>query len=451
MFKGGWAAGERDHYDTSAPLYRAIAGMSALRKANPVLSRGTPTVLQDNAAQPGALAWRMDPPAEAHASAGGAAFVVFNTAESESLLDKMDTGLPAGSVLEGRWGLHGKPADLTVGAGGRVTLRLPARSGQVWQARTRRAAEAASAAVQGDAAAVTLAPLDALASARAVGDFAVAGTARGVTQLQLVVDGNLASARHVIPTADGRWQALVDTAEMIDPTVRHSVTAWAEGRAVAETRHFQVARAWQLQADVADPTGDDTGPGGRYLYPTDPGWGAQRQMDLQRVKVATAGGALRLDLTMNKVTTPWNPAFGFDHVAYTVFFELPGRAGGATLMPLQDASLPPGMRWHLRLRAHGWSNALFSAEGATASHEGTPVTPGAAVSVDVATHTVSFVLPAAALGRLPSLAGTKIYVTTWDYDGGYRSLAPLPQPFAMGGGAAGEPKVMDASTVIVLP
>ena len=31
-------------------------------------------------------------------------------------------------------------------------------------------------------------------------------------------------------------------------------------------------------------------------------------------------------------------------------------------MPLQQATLPEGMRWHLRLRAGGWTGALFSAE-----------------------------------------------------------------------------------------
>jgi hypothetical protein len=158
-----------------------------------------------------------------------------------------------------------------------------------------------------------------------------------------------------------------------------------------------------------------------------------------------------LDLAMNQITTGWNPAHGFDRVAFTVFIELPGRAGGSDAMPLQDAVLPQGMRWHVRLRAHGWSNALFAAEGASATHEGTPVTPAARIEVDAAANTVSFILPAAALGRPATLAGAKIYITTWDYDGGYRALALQPQPFAVGGGAAGEPKVMDASDVIVLP
>ena len=52
---------------------------------------------------------------------------------------------------------------------------------------------------------------------------------------------------------------------------------------------------------------------------------------------------------------------------------------------------------------------------------------------------------------MKSLPGAKVYVTTWDYDGGYRALRPAAQPFGMGGGDDTTPKVMDESAVIVLP
>ena len=162
-------------------------------------------------------------------------------------------------------------------------------------------------------------------------------------------------------------------------------------------------------------------------------------MDLRRVRVFGAGGALRVELTMPRVTQGWNPPNGFDHVAFTVFIELPGRQGGATVMPLQNARLPEGMRWHLRLRAGDWTNALFGWAGASETHEGTAVTPAATLQADPARNTVSFTLPAAALGGAP-LQGARIYVTTWDYDGGYRALSPAPQPYAIGGGPDDGPR-----------
>jgi len=257
------------------------------------------------------------------------------------------------------------------------------------------------------------------------------------------------SASTATPDASGRWQATVDTSRLVDAEVLHSITAWAEGAAAAPARHFRVARPWQTVADVADPAGDDTGPSGRYTYPTDPGWGDKHLMDLRRVRVATAGGALRLDLGLAQLSTSWNPANGFDHVAFTVYIELPGQPGGVRVMPLQGADLPDGMRWHRRLRVHGWSNALFSAEGARADHEGSPLAGGAMIGVEAATHTVSLLLPAAALGNLPTLAGARIYITTWDYDGGYRALASQAASHGLGGGEPGEPKVMDSALVLL--
>jgi hypothetical protein len=119
-------------------------------------------------------------------------------------------------------------------------------------------------------------------------------------------------------------------------------------------------------------------------------------------------------------------------------------------MPLQDGSLPDGISWHRRLRVGGWSSALFAHDGASATHEGTPVAPGATLQVDAARHTLSLTLPAAALGRKPTLAGARVWVSTWDYDAGYRAIGPEPGGHTMGGAPAGSPKVMDASAVLQL-
>jgi hypothetical protein len=110
------------------------------------------------------------------------------------------------------------------------------------------------------------------------------------------------------------------------------------------------------------------------------------------------------------------------------------------------------MRWHYRLRANGWTNALFSADGASATSEGRPVTPAAQIQVDAAANQISFVLPAASLDGMKSPSGVKLYVTTWDYDGGYRALAPQAGTATLGGGnGATDPLVMDDSVVITLP
>jgi hypothetical protein len=164
-----------------------------------------------------------------------------------------------------------------------------------------------------------------------------------------------------------------------------------------------------------------------------------------------AGGALRIALRMHDVVSQWNPPQGFDHVAFTIAVELPGAPDGSRVLPLQHARLPGNMRWHYRLRANGWSVASFGAAGASDDNEGTAGGASADIRVDKASRTITFTIPASALGDRPSLAGARVYVTTWDYDGGYRALAPQAQPAVFGGGdGARDPLVMDATDVIEL-
>jgi len=437
MFAGGFKAQGRDHFDTQAPLYRYLQRTIALRREHRVLSRGTPVVVAANAATPGAVAWRMD-------ADTASALVVFNSSDRPALLDNLVTGLAPGRTWRALFAIDGAAPELVPDANGRVNLALPPRSGFVWKA------------VDGPApiASTRVAPLlDAGAPAQASGDFVLRGRAAPSARLQLVVDGDLGAAMPVRANADGRWQATIDTRDMIDPGVTHSAAVWDVAAGRASSRHeFRVARAWQSGIDAVDPEGDDHGPQGRYRYPLDPGWSEHHPADLLGAKAWTSGGSLKLQLRLRDVVAAWNPANGFDHVAFTVYLQLPGRSDGATVMPQQNATLPEGMRWHYRLRAHGWSNVLTSAAGASTTNEGAMVAPTARIEADAQADTVTFTLPARSLGGARTLSGARLYVTSWDYDGGYRALAPTESAQAFGGGdGARDPLVMDASAVLTLP
>lgn len=436
MFAAGSDAGGRDHFDTGAPMYRFLQRAIALRRGNRVFSRGTPTVLWGNAAGPGGIAWRMRDGAHT-------AIVAMNTADGEALLDNLDTGLLPGTRLRGVFSLEGQAPDLKVGSDGRISVVLPARGAQAWIAEPG----------VGPAPVATVAPTIAAFPGRAVrSDFSVGGSGAGATRLVLVVDGDLAQARTVAVDARGQWTATVDSSAMVDPAVVHRLVAWdSAGGRLSMPHQFRVEREWRVLARVADPAGDDRGPAGRYAYPADASW-APRTLDIRGLTVEGAGGALRLSLRMAALGRRWNPPNGFDHVAFTVFIELPGASGGATVMPLQNASLPDGMRWHLRLRAHGWSNALFASEGAGATAEGRATTPAATLTTDPDTPTVRFTLAPGALGNRRDLHGARLYVSTWDYDGGFRALQPAPSQGRFGGGdGARDPLVMDDTAVVVLP
>lgn len=433
MFAQGYGSGGRDRFDTGAPLYRYIARLAALRRAHRVFSRGVPEVLADDAAGPGVLAYRMR-------DGDTQAFVAFNTAAGAALLDRMQTGLDPGRVLEPAFALGDTPRARAVDADGRVSLVLPPRSGVVYlpSARTRRP----------DAPRGTL-HIDPVDETPATGDLRIGGSARGIDRFVLVVDGDLDGAREVRCDGDGRWSATLDTASMVDPAVAHRVVAWSPGHALAsEPRRFRVARRWTLLAEAADPPGDDHGPSGTYRYPEGAGWSDRRPADIRAVRVYGSGPALKVELGMRAIVSTWNPPNGFDHVAFTLFVAVPGAADTSRVMPRQNALLPEGMRWSHRLRVHGWSNALFSARGATAAHEGEAIVPGAELAVDRARGTVTFTFPAAALGSPHTLSGTRIHVATWDYDGGYRPLSDSASTQGFrGGDGTRDPLVMDDATV----
>jgi hypothetical protein len=80
------------------------------------------------------------------------------------------------------------------------------------------------------------------------------------------------------------------------------------------------------------------------------------------------------------------------------------------------------------------------------------VAPAATIVADPDSDTVTFTFGAGALGNPATLSGAKLYLNTWDYDGGYRPLEPQPSGARFGGGeGAHDPLWMDATTVIVLP
>jgi hypothetical protein len=434
MFAAGSGSGGRDRYDTSHPLYRFTAEVTGLRHAQRVFRRGTPQVLSAHDGAPGLIAWRSS-------EGDQAAVVVFNTADHALLVDRLPVGAP-GTTLQPLFGLHGLPAALQADGEGRIDVTLPARGAAVWKV-----GAGGVAAVRQPA--PVLDPLPVSATDPARGDFEVTGQAAGAASVQVVLDGDLDRAQTVTPDADGRFRARIDTVRLTEPGATHRVVAYAPGRGASAARTFRADLPWVPKAEVSDPAGDDRGLNGQLSYPTHESF-APRQMDLRGVRVSQAGGALRMEVQMTALTQVWSPQNGFDHVAFTIFVERPGVPGGQRAMPFQDGELPGDMRWHLRLRAHGWTNALFSSEGAGPQADGTPLTPAARIQADPQRQTVTFTIPAQALGDRADLRGTRLWVTTWDYDGGYRPLAMQPAPYVMGG-PPGTPKVMDAADMVVLP
>lgn len=467
MFAAGYGSGNKDHFDTQAPLYLFTQSLTQLRKQHRVFSRGVPTVLRDDAAGAGVLAYRMD-------YAGQSAWVIFNTAEHAVLMDNLDLmkDLPAHHrphALQGVWGVTGAqfklPQDVRVMPHppssshntDLFSLSLAPRSTLVWVGRAK-----SDSPAQNTVSPAFKLQLPHTLPTQVSGDFDIAGEwplpATSDLELLWVVNGNLQHAQVIQPASGAptsQWRLRVDTARWADEATQRVVLLARHAQskalvAVSEAQQVHLKKEWQLVASVDDPVGDDRGPQGQYVYPQDPTY-VPGTFDIEKLDVWTAGKSLRLKLKMGAINRSWNPANGFDHVAFTVLLGKPDASNSLRVLPLQQDSLPADAHWHFRLRAHGWSNALFAAHGAHATAEGVALPEGAKIQVDLAARTVQFDLPASLLADVPSLTGLKLSVNTWDYDNGYRKLTPLGGSSEVGGGRADMPLWMDRVVLELKP
>ena len=162
------------------------------------------------------------------------------------------------------------------------------------------------------------------------------------------------------------------------------------------------------------------------------------------MRARAAGRNLELTLTMAEITAPWLPPLGFDNVALTTFFDLPGREG-ATVLPRINASAPASMDWDLAHFARGWDSYTFSATGSDADRPGEKLGVSPRVITDRDSRTITFLYEGAVLG-VDDWAGAQVYVTTWESsaEGDYIDIRPEPSEwFFGGGGGPGDPKIVD--------
>ena len=434
MFLGGWGDQGRDHFVPARPIYGWIAELAELRKTQAVLTEGEVRVLRSNQAGPGVLAFE-------RRLGGDRALMLLNTGSFGALADAVTLDLPAGTTLTQVGGTFEHP-DVHVRADGRLITELPARGAVLLMT------DGETGTPDPTTAQVTL--QTALDGETFSADIGVRGAVTGATDLKMVLDDDLEHATVVPVASDGTFTASITLDRFAYGTSAHAVTFYAaSGRGASPRAAFTVDRVFDgVTVDVPDPAGDDTGPEGAYGYPQDSSFG--HQMDVLNLKVE-AGDTLALELTMAELTTVWAPANGFDHVAFTIFFDLPGPAG-LEVLPVIGGAPPVGFAWDRLHFAFGWANRVHTTEGATATEPGAALTAAPAIVVDAANRTIRFEYPAAAFG-VTDYEGTQIWVTTWDYDGlddKYRDLDPAGGPYVMQGAADG-PKIMDQVGPVLVP
>jgi len=291
-------------------------------------------------------------------------------------------------------------------------------------------------------------------STLAVSSTAVTGTTTPGASVTVASDdtttGAAASVTSTTAAADGSYSATVPVSFGSD-VITVSATA-ADGRSTGYAQVTVTNEGGGTSVlDVADPTGDDNGPG-TYQYPTDSSFVAG-SFDLTRFQVLSDGTYAYLRVTLRTLV----PTFGALDGAQLldVYVHVPGATATSTAAAFasRNYTIAASGAWSQRVEVQGFAAPVWVNAGGTAV--GTPfVLP---VQSD---RTITVALPEAQFGTPGSGWGFSVVLTGQD---GFspdqaRAFTATPGAFTFGVCAAGNnapicsvnpttvPKAMDVIT-----
>ena len=179
-----------------------------------------------------------------------------------------------------------------------------------------------------------------------------------------------------------------------------------------------------LLLDVADPDGDDNGPG-NYAYPTSPNF-QPGAFDIQRFQVYDSGADVTFRLQTRDLSETFGSPLGAQLV--DVYVRVPGAATTSTAAahPLRNFTIAPSFAWSRLIQVQGFGQRYVDASGATL---GT-----ATISANPISRFITFSVPKASLGTPGPGWGFTVVLTGQD---GFspdqaRGFTPTPQDFQFG-------------------
>ena len=444
MFDSGNTAGGKNNFNTTSPTFTFLRELIALRKAHSALTRGDLTILADNKTGRGLFAFK-------RSYQGETLLIIFNTATTPVLMPSLATGLPGQthlSLIASAEGATPATGELIADGEGYITEKIPPQSALVFLAtKTITPGIASGASV--------------VISSHGENDhykknFVLQGESSRANEISVVIDGDVSRPLTCNMDGLGTWQVEIPVTSMTGGV--HQLAAYTvDGTryVAAKPTYIFVENEWLAAGTSPDAIGDDRGPKGSYAYPTDSLFA--HQCDIASLSALQSGTNLKLRITMaNPLTQGWQPKFGFDHVSFSIFIDIPAlrgqTAGDKRVMPFHNALLPENFTWNRMAFISGWSASLFSAEGADSNSYGKNLYPAPTVVADQGGKAIEIVLSARSLGDPSTLAGARIYVATWDYDGIEKRLRPLnvsPSGFGFSGGGPKDPLIMDDASVTI--
>ena len=186
-----------------------------------------------------------------------------------------------------------------------------------------------------------------------------------------------------------------------------------------------------LLLDVADPDGDDNGPG-NYAYPTFDGFHAGA-FDIERFQVWDSGANVTFRLKTRDLSETFGSPLGAQLV--DVYVRVPGASTTSTAAahPLRNFSIAPAFAWSRLIQVQGFGQRYVDASGNTLG----TVT----ISANSISRFITFSVPKASLGTPGPGWGFTVVLTGQD---GFspdqaRGFAPTPEQFRFGVCAAASP------------
>ncbi|PHS13813.1 MAG: alpha-amylase [Kangiella sp.] len=407
MFAGGFHA-IKDKFDQQSNMYQFIQNVSQVRKAHKVLSRGQFEILADNSSGAGVLAYK-------RTSKNDNAVVLFNTASKPVLLSNMNTGLSKSDALSVIFSDNFGEKKLFSDAS-RLTMVLPPRSIAILKPIKN------SQLSKNHQSKFKISIDDQVAGKMLTEHYRINGTFSLPNYPLLLIDnGEIESAISMVTDADGNWFADIHNSDY--GKFEHSMVAFdpislTASLSVKFTTSNQMA---DIQLTLKDPLGDDIGSSKNYRKPTDPGF--RQQMDISQVDILAGGKTLQLTIHMAELKSDWVAANLFDHVAFTLFFDLP-LTQGLNVLPKLNSQAPEGFDWDYGHQFFGWGNSMFGTDGADLKHFGSTEAKSPTLVVNTNENKITVTYDANQLG-IESWLGSKIYITTWDLsgEGEYRPLS----------------------------
>jgi hypothetical protein len=234
------------------------------------------------------------------------------------------------------------------------------------------------------------------------------------------------SATNIVQTAaDATGSFHVDVPVTGGTTVLNVVAVSAAGATAHAVRTvvFDFVPGTVL-LDVADPSGDDNGPG-NYAYPTSGDFHAGA-FDLQRFQVIDNGTDIVFRVQARDLSPTFGSPLGAQLVDVYVHDPSATSTSTAASFPQRNYTIAPSFAWSRLVEVQGFGQRYVDASGATLG----PVS----ITANAVSRFITFSVPKSSLGTPTSGWGFTVVLTGQD---GFspdqaRGFAPTPQPFLFG-------------------